>query len=147
MERIHVESRTILSNDRAHSILQTCKLQLFFITHSETQPLFSYLLIVVGQFMAQKEHVTLCTIFEERFPNLFGFKQCGLLFIDSGDGCMYRISEPVIDQDDIPAAKEPNEDNPECTTDETAGRARHKKPIMMRLPQDRGITGIAIQTR
>lgn len=99
--------------------------------------------------MAQKEHVTLCTIFEDKFPKLFGFKHCGLLFIDSGDNCMYKISEPVVDTDDLPAhqKQEPNDDTPERTGDETAQQPRRRKPLMIRLPKDRGITGIAIQTR
>ena len=83
--------------------------------------------------MTKKKHAELCKAFEERFPKLFNFESCGLLFIDAGDGCLFSI----IDQGgQTESLDEDNKDNPEST--------RHRKTMIMRLPKDRGITGVAI---
>ena len=89
--------------------------------------------------MGKKQHATLCECFEERFPQLFGFESCGLLFIDASDSSLYKIT-PTVMRDSIDA-----DENPETTGTSTNPRA--SKPIIVRLPKDRGITGLAISTK
>lgn len=42
--------------------------------------------------MGKKQHAKLCHSFEDKFPKLFGFESCGLLFIDASDSSLYKIT-------------------------------------------------------
>ena len=105
---------------------------------------------LVSEFMGKKQHATLCQSFEERFPQLFGFESCGLLFIDAQDSSLYKITATQRVRDSI---DEDNSENPENTGIVNAATAspsflsRSHKPIIVRLPKDRGITGLAISTK
>ena len=41
--------------------------------------------------MGKKQHDKLCEVFEEKFPKLFAFEQCSLLFIDRADGSLFKF--------------------------------------------------------
>ena len=43
--------------------------------------------------MGKKQHATLCDIFEQKFPQLFEFEECALLFIDPGDGSLFKFMQ------------------------------------------------------
>lgn len=116
-ERIEVNARTAQTHERAYLVLKT-----------------------FGGFMGKKKHQALCESFEERFPPLFNFESCGLLFVDPQDGCLYKIQS----SGGAAAADEGDQDDPERTGNEE-GLAR--KPVIVRLPKDRGVTGLAITTR
>lgn len=42
--------------------------------------------------MGHRHHVKMCIAFEEKFPALFNFESCGLLFCDSVDGSLFKIA-------------------------------------------------------
>ncbi len=42
--------------------------------------------------MGIKKHQKLCDSFESKFPKLFNFEKCGLLFIDAHDQSLYKIA-------------------------------------------------------
>ena len=91
--------------------------------------------------MGKKKHQALCESFEERFPALFNFESCGLLFVDPQDGCLYKIQA----SQGAEAGDDGDKDDPERTGNEERGTAR--KPVIVRLPKDRGVTGLAITSR
>ena len=90
--------------------------------------------------MGKKQHHSLCESFEDRFPQLFGFEMCGLLFIDAADGSLFKIATDPNVRDSM----DENSKNPEKTGTSTP---KVMKPIIVRLPKDRGITGLAISTK
>ena len=101
--------------------------------------------------MGKKQHATLCQSFEERFPQLFDFESCGLLFIDAQDGSLYKIAatQPVRDSIDEGESECPENTGTmvnSAATSPSFTRQTHK-PIIVRLPKDRGITGLAISTK
>ena len=91
--------------------------------------------------MGKKKHQALCESFEARFPALFNFESCGLLFVDPQDGCLYKIQA----SHGAEAGDDGDQDDPERTGNEERGMAR--KPVIVRLPKDRGVTGLAISSR
>ena len=95
--------------------------------------------------MGKKQHATLCDTFERKFPKLFNFECCALLFIDAGDGSLFKFHGAEHMRD----TTTPDQTQPEHTDDhiESVMEPRKLKPIIVRLPRDRGITGIAIQTK
>mmetsp|Transcript_43886 Transcript_43886/g.58187 ORF Transcript_43886/g.58187 Transcript_43886/m.58187 type:complete len:166 (-) Transcript_43886:666-1163(-) len=115
LERIYVNTRTAETHDRAYIILKT-----------------------FSEFMGKKDHSCLSKSFEEKFPDLFGFETCGLLMIDNEDGGLFKISQPII---------HPDSDVEDNTNPERTGRRRDfaVKPIIVRLPKDRGLTGLTIK--
>jgi len=106
LERLVAKSRTHLNQGRAYKILNTFSI-----------------------FMGQKKHFSLATEFEDRFPKLFNFKSCALLFVDSANGQMYRYHARRTDKNVTPG---PDDD---------------RQPIKVCLPRDRGITGLAIRNK
>ena len=97
----------------------------------------------VGDLLSIKKHQQLCEAFEEKFPRLFNFEKCGLLFIDADDKSLYKIAPAVEEIDENPMDE--GDDDPEKTGIFDARLA--KKPLFMRLPKDRGITGLAISRK
>ena len=96
--------------------------------------------------MGKKEHARLSHTFEKRFPELFDFETCGLLFIDPGDHSLYKIQdqhfEESSDEDESDGDK-----TPERTKEaEEPLDSRKRTHVFLRLPGDRGITGNAIKT-
>lgn len=93
--------------------------------------------VTVSEFMRKKQHVSLSNSFETNFPDLFNFESAQLLFLDKNDGCLFKITDPLAGDschdDSAPERTEPVTKKP--------------KPVMMRLPKDRGITGLSIETR
>lgn len=85
--------------------------------------------------MGKKQHATLCETFESKFPGLFNFEMCSLLMIDAADGCLFKFH---TNHDDRKKRQEQSEQI------ESVLEATKRKPIIVRLPKDRGITGIAI---
>ena len=73
--------------------------------------------LTVSEFMGKKQHALLCQSFEERFPQLFGFESCGLLFIDAQDSSLYKITanHTVRDSDEVDEQGADNSENPENT--------------------------------
>lgn len=90
--------------------------------------------------MGKKKHQALCESFEARFPPLFNFESCGLLFVDPQDGCLYKIQG----SHGAGAADDGDEADPERTGNEDR---LARKPVIVRLPKDRGVTGLAISSR
>lgn len=80
-ERILVSNRTTLSQDRAYRILNTFSL-----------------------FMGKKQHATLCESFERKFPALFNFEKCALLFIDAANGSLFKFHSADQEQKDKAAS-------------------------------------------
>lgn len=93
--------------------------------------------VSVSEFMGKKDHASLTRTFEDKFPELFGFEYCGLLMIDREDGGLFKISCPIESPE---SADEDGGANPEQTTSSA------HKPIIVRLPRDRGLTGLTIKT-
>ena len=118
-ERIEVNARTAQTHERAYLVLKT-----------------------FGQFMGKKKHQALCESFEERFPPLFNFESCGLLFVDPEDGCLYKIQASGVGESG--SGDDGDKDDPERTGNEDRFA---RKPVIVRLPKDRGVTGLAISTR
>ena len=96
--------------------------------------------------MGKKQHALLCQSFEERFPQLFGFESCGLLFIDAQDSSLYKITaNQTVRESSVDEQGADNSENPENTgTQPSQEYNRALKPNIVRLPKDRGITGLAI---
>ena len=91
--------------------------------------------------MGKKQHHSLCESFEERFPALFGFEMCGLLFIDAADSSLFKIAATPVVHETID-----EHHNPEETGQEHVVKTRWK-PIIVRLPTDLVSTGLAISTK
>ena len=72
LERLVVKSRTSLTQARAYKILNT----------------FSV-------FMGKKQHLSFCQEFEAKFPSLFNFENCALMFIDPATQGMYKFHASV----------------------------------------------------
>ena len=105
--------------------------------------------------MSEKEHAGLCYRFESKFPKLFHFESCGLLFIDCSDQSLYKIydQEKRVETPDLPETPPEQEDpdNPERTAvkppkTSASYLGRDKRPVIYKMPRDRGITGISIKT-
>ena len=62
--------------------------------------------------MGKKDHASLSKCFEEKFPELFDFENCGLMMIDAEDGGLFKIQEPIDSPD---SGEEDNAANPERT--------------------------------
>jgi len=82
--------------------------------------------------------MSLSNSFEAHFPDLFSFESAQLLFLDKNDGCLFKITDPLA-EDSCHDESVPERTDPVAM--------KKPKPVMMRLPKDRGITGLSIETR
>ena len=89
--------------------------------------------------MGKKTHLGLSQSFEDHFPDLFNFEFAQILFLDKNDGSLFKITDPIA----LGQQEEVDSDNPETT----GNRMRRPKPVIMRLPKDRGFTGKSIQEK
>jgi hypothetical protein len=103
--------------------------------------------------MGKKHHSNLSATFERKFPKLFEFEFCSLLFIDASNGCLYKIqdadnaphtSEEDETEDKLIAVADNGDENPEKT--KTHKNYYKRKHVIVRLPKERGLTGIAIKS-
>ena len=58
--------------------------------------------------MGKKQHWSLCSTFESRFPSLFNFEYCGLILVDAEHGHLLKyLKEYEIDLDESQIMEEP----------------------------------------
>ena len=78
--------------------------------------------------MGKKQHSTLCENFEIKFPKLFNYEHCALLFIDPYDKSLFKFHGTTT-MDIEEKKKVEKEENYESLLD-----AAKAKPIIVRLP-------------
>lgn len=99
--------------------------------------------------MGKKQHATLCDTFERKFPKLFNFQNCALLFVDAADGSLFKFHSAEHMRDSKTHDKRTSKGLKQKSDEykESVMEPQKLKPIIVKLPKDRGITGIAIQTK
>ena len=117
LEKIMIDNRTVTTQERAYKILNTFSL-----------------------FMGKKQHVPLCLTFEDKFPKLFNFEKCTLLFIDGADGSLFKFHST----ESTPSRSQNNTPDLDADDSQQNDNVRKPKPLIVRLPRDRGITGISL---
>ena len=95
----------------------------------------------VGELMSIKKHQLFCKSFGEKFPQHFNFESCALLFIDPADHSLYKVTD-AEEQDDL--MSHGTRKNYKTVVVDVK---QEKKPTIIRLTVDKGITSQAIQHR
>lgn len=116
---------------------------------------FVFYFIIVADFMGKKQHAKLSTCFEAKFPELFGYEKCGLLMVDREDSSLFKVvvADPTSSESDsddngprTPTKDAGENDEPERTFNAN-NRHQKRKPIYVKFPKDRGLTGVAIKSK